>query len=76
MAPLPPGVNHDGAALADYPALQYLDTSIRRRKSIANAAGSGMSVLEFAPRDDKAVAEMNALLRYFECLLNILRISY
>ena len=55
--------NEDAAAaLADYPALQYLDTPIRRRKSIANAAGSGMSVLEFAPRDDKAVAEMNALL--------------
>jgi len=55
--------NEDAAAaVADYPALQYLDTPIRRRKSIANAAGSGMSVLEFAPRDDKAVAEMNALL--------------
>lgn len=55
--------NEDAAAaLADYPALQYLDTPIRRRKSIANAAGNGMSVLEFTPRDDKAVAEMNALL--------------
>lgn len=50
------------AAVADYPALQYLDTPIRRRKSIANAAGNGMSVLEFTPRDDKAVAELNALL--------------
>jgi chromosome partitioning protein len=48
--------------VADYPALQYLDTPIRRRKSIANAAGNGMSVLEFTPRDDKAVAELNALL--------------
>lgn len=55
--------NEDAAAaVADYPALQYLDTPIRRRKSIANAAGNGMSVLEFTPRDDKAVAEMNALL--------------
>lgn len=55
--------NEDAAAaVADYPALQYLDTPIRRRKSIANAAGNGMSVLEFMPRDDKAVAELNALL--------------
>lgn len=55
--------NEDAAAaVADYPALQYLDTPIRRRKSIANAAGNGMSVLDFMPRDDKAVAELNALL--------------
>ncbi len=50
------------AALADYPAITYLDTPIRRRKSIANAAGNGMSVLEQRPRDDKAIAELNALL--------------
>lgn len=49
-------------ALADYPDIQYLDTPIRRRKSIANAAGNGMSVLEFLPRDEKAIAELNALL--------------
>jgi chromosome partitioning protein len=50
------------AALADYPAIQYLDTPIRRRKSIANAAGNGQSVLEYLPRDEKAIAELNALL--------------
>lgn len=55
--------NQDAAAaLADYPAITYLDTPVRRRKSIANAAGNGMSVLEQAPRDDKAIAELNALL--------------
>lgn len=51
------------AALADYPALDYLATPIRRRKSIANAAGNGMSVLEQLPRDEKAIAELNALLQ-------------
>lgn len=51
------------AALADYPAISYLATPIRRRKSIANAAGNGMSVLEQTPRDDKAIAELNALLQ-------------
>lgn len=56
--------NEDAAAaLADYPALQYLDTPIRRRKSIANAAGNGMSVLELTPRDEKAIAEMSALMQ-------------
>ena len=56
--------NEDAAAaLADYPAITYLNTPIRRRKSIANAAGNGMSVLEQTPRDDKAIAELNALLK-------------
>lgn len=56
--------NEDAAAaLADYPAISYLATPIRRRKSIANAAGNGMSVLEQTPRDDKAIAELNALLQ-------------
>ncbi len=56
--------NEDAAtALADYPSLTYLNTPIRRRKSIANAAGSGISVLEQSPRDDKAVSELNELLK-------------
>lgn len=56
--------NEDAAAaLADYPAINYLATPIRRRKSIANAAGNGMSVLEQTPRDDKAIAELNALMQ-------------
>lgn len=56
--------NEDAAAaLADYPAINYLATPIRRRKSIANAAGNGMSVLEQTPRDDKAISELNALMQ-------------
>jgi chromosome partitioning protein len=51
------------AAVADYPALQYLDTPIRRRKSVANAAGNGLSVLEQTPRDEKAIMELNALMQ-------------
>lgn len=50
-------------ALSDYPAIKYLDTPIRRRKSIASAAGNGMSVLEYQPKDEKASAELNALLK-------------
>jgi chromosome partitioning protein len=56
--------NEDAAAaLVDYPAINYLATPVRRRKSIANAAGNGMSVLEQTPRDDKAISELNALLQ-------------
>ena len=49
-------------AVADYPQLEYLATPIRRRKSFANAAGQGLSVLEFKPTDKKAVHELNTLI--------------
>lgn len=64
MADITGSDNRDAAeALIDYPALSYLNTPIRRRKSIANAAGNGMSVLEYMPRDEKAVTELNELLK-------------
>lgn len=50
------------AAVADVPQFTYLDAPIRRRKAFANAAGSGMSVLEYKPADDKARSELTALL--------------
>lgn len=63
MADIQGSDNKDAAeALADYPSITYLDTPIRRRKSIANAAGNGMSVLEYQPKDEKANAELQALL--------------
>ena len=51
------------AAVADVPQFEYLDTPIRRRKAFANAAGQGLSVLEFKPTDAKAVKELNALVK-------------
>lgn len=48
-------------AVSDVPQFEYLPTPIRRRKSFANAAGAGLSVLELKPLDRKAVAELNAL---------------
>lgn len=50
------------AAVADVPQFEYLDTPIRRRKSFANAAGAGLSVLEAKPSDKKAMAELAALM--------------
>lgn len=49
------------AAVASYPELTYLAAPIRRRKSFANAAGMGLSVLEAKPKDAKAVQEVKAL---------------
>lgn len=51
------------AAVADVPQFEYLDTPIRRRKSFANAAGQGLSVLELKPTDKKAAEELNALVK-------------
>ena len=51
------------AAVADVPQFEYLSTSLRRRKAFANAAGAGLSVLELKPKDDKAVAEFNQLVK-------------
>jgi len=49
-------------AVADVPQFEYLATPIRRRKSFANAAGQGLSVLEIKPGDKKAKDELNALI--------------
>ena len=51
------------AAVADVPQFEYLPTVIRRRKSFSNAAGAGLSVLELNPKDRKASAELNALIK-------------
>lgn len=49
-------------AIADYPLLQYIDAPIRRRKAISAAAGKGLSVLEFSPKDAKACEEIQKLI--------------
>ena len=48
-------------ALTDFPDLEHLPVVIHRRKSFANSAGQGLSVLEYKPKDDKACAEIAAL---------------
>lgn len=49
-------------AVADFPQIALLPTPLRRRKAYANAAGQGLSVLEYKPTDRKACEELNALL--------------
>jgi chromosome partitioning protein len=51
------------AAVAEVPQFKLLDTPIRRRKAFATAGGMGLSVAEASPRDAKAIAEMDALVR-------------
>lgn len=48
-------------AVSEAPPLVYLPALMHRRKSYANAAGSGLSVLEATPRDKKACDELNHL---------------
>lgn len=47
----PRGVDNDEAAgvVAEHEHIKYLDAPIGRRKAIADAAGSGLSVLEWKP---------------------------
>jgi chromosome partitioning protein len=49
-------------AVADFPQIELLATPLRRRKSYANAAGQGLSVLELKPADKKAVDELSTLI--------------
>lgn len=48
-------------AVAEIEGLTYLDAPIGRRKAIADAAGSGLSVLEYSPADAKARIEIRRL---------------
>ena len=48
------------AAVSEFPGLVYLNAPIGRRKAIADAAGSGLSVLE-TRADPKASAEISRL---------------
>lgn len=59
-----PAATDNAEALAAVPeSFSRLTTTIGRRKSIADAAGQGLSVLELPPsRDPKAAAEFKALL--------------
>lgn len=51
------------AALAEVPQLEYLPHPLRRRKAFANAGGAGLSVHELRPKDAKACAEIDNLMK-------------
>jgi chromosome partitioning protein len=59
----PVGKDNDDAlvALGEVEGIECLSMQIVRRKAFPNAAAQGRSVLEQAPKDMKAVEELNAL---------------
>ncbi len=53
------------AILQEYPDYWiYLETLIGNRKAFSNAFGSGQAVMEYQPKDTKALKEMRALYRH------------
>ncbi|WP_244240071.1 hypothetical protein [Pseudomonas aeruginosa] len=60
------------AAVAEVPQFDYLAAPIRRRKAFSNAGGAGLAVSELAPRDPKAIAEIDSLV---SSLFNIQQIA-
>lgn len=65
------GTDNDDAAeaAAGIDGLEYLNAPVRRRKSIATAAGQGLCVSELRPRDKKAEAEIQALIKAVESVV-------
>jgi chromosome partitioning protein len=51
-------------ALTEVDDIEYLPLLIVRRKAFPNAAAQGLSVLEYVPRDRKAVKELKALIEH------------
>jgi chromosome partitioning protein len=62
----PVGRDNDeaAAALAAYAGVRYLNCPVIRRKVFPNASARGQSVLEYAPRDSKAVDELTKLMAF------------
>jgi chromosome partitioning protein len=52
-----------GEAIRDIPGLELLPHVIGRRKVFPNAASAGRSVVEYTPRDQKAVDELEAVMK-------------
>src|SRR5437899_879058 len=53
------------AILQEYPDHWiYLETLIGNRKAFSNAFGGGQAVMEYQPKDTKALKEMRALYRH------------
>ena len=60
------------AYFKDFDVLEYLDVPLGNRKVFANASASGLAVVEYRPRDQKAIAEME---RLYEAVCDIVVIS-
>lgn len=59
------GRDNDEAAeyLREFDGIEFLSNMIVRRKAFPNAAAHGKSVLEYFPRDEKAIKELQELIK-------------
>ena len=48
-------------AVSEFEGIEYLNAPIGRRKAFADAFGSGRSVWEWKPKDEKAMMEITRL---------------
>lgn len=54
--------NEEAANIAlEIEGLQHLDTPLGNRKAFRNAGGMGLGVVEYRPKDKKAIAEISSL---------------
>ena len=60
------------AYFKEFEVLEYLDVPLGNRKVFANAAAAGLAVVEYRPRDQKAIAEIE---RFCEVVCDIAVIS-
>jgi len=60
------------AYFKEFEGLEYLDVPLGNRKVFANASASGLAVVEYRPRDQKAIAEIE---RFYEAVCDIEVIS-
>ncbi len=47
--------------VADYPEIEFVDCPVRNRKVFRNASSQGLAVVEFKPKDPKAIDELKTL---------------
>ena len=55
--------NNDTAQILkdDYPEIEYIDCPIKNRKVFRNSSSQGLGVVEFKPKDEKAINEVKKL---------------
>lgn len=47
--------------IGEYPEIEFIDCPVKNRKVFRNASGQGLGVVEYKPKDPKAIDELNKL---------------
>ncbi|CAG1021401.1 hypothetical protein DOJK_00959 [Patescibacteria group bacterium] len=48
----------------DYPEIEYIDCPVKNRKVFRNSVSQGLGVVEFKPKDQKAIEELENLYKF------------